>query len=98
MSNCDNCTRCGVCGVQVDADDGPQINPETTTLESNMSNDTTPAQPQYTGVDDPKLLDAARASLKERHPSLTDNDIENLVGQEANRLLNGDTAAEDHTG
>lgn len=61
---------------------------------------TTPqsAQAQYTGVDDPKLLDAARASLRERHPSLTDNDIENLVGQEANRLLNGGTDSSTHTG
>ena len=59
---------------------------------------TTTNTPQYTGVDDPKLLDAARESLKLRHPSLTDNDIENLVGVEANRLLNGGTDSSTHTG
>ena len=67
---------------QQDHDDGPQIDPDT---------------PQYTGVDDPKLLAAARASLRERYPTLTEDDIENLVGQEANRILNGG-AGVDHTG
>lgn len=90
MSNCGNCGRCKCPSKQSTA----------STESTTMTTENTPqsAQAQYTGVDDPKLLDAARASLKQRHPSLTDNDIENLVGQEANRLLNGDTAAEDHTG
>lgn len=42
----------------------------------------------YTGVDDPKLLAVARDNLRHKHPSLTDDDIENLVGVEANRILN----------
>jgi hypothetical protein len=67
-------------------------------MESTDMTSTTTNTPQYTGVDDPKLLDAARASLRERYPSLTDNDIENLVGQEANRLLNGGTDSSTHTG
>jgi hypothetical protein len=69
---------------------------ESTDMTTNT--DSTNTTPQYTGVDDPKLLDAARASLRERHPSLTDNDIENLVGVEANRLLNGGTDSSTHTG
>lgn len=70
---------------QQDHDDGPQIDPD--------------SKPQYTGVDDPKLLDAARTSLRERYPTLTEDDIENLVGQEANRILNGGTGTDtDYTG
>lgn len=59
---------------------------------------TNEATPQYTGVDDPKLLAAARESLKARYPALSDNDIENLVGGEANRILNGGTDSSTHTG
>lgn len=53
---------------------------------------------EYTGVDDPRLLAAARQSLRTRHPELTEDDIENLVGQEANRLLNGGATDQEHTG
>ena len=83
--NCGNCGRCKC----------PSKQSTSNQMESDMTNEATP---QYTGVDDPKLLDAARAALKERYPTLTDNDIENLVGQEANRILNGGTDSSTHTG
>ncbi len=86
--NCGNCGRCKCPSKQSTANQ----------MESDMTNETTNTTPQYTGVDDPKLLDAARAALKERYPTLTDNDIENLVGQEANRILNGGTDSSTHTG
>lgn len=85
--SCGNCGRCKCPEKQ-----------STQPMESTDMTDSTTNTPQYTGVDDPKLLDAARASLRERYPSLTDNDIENLVGVEANRLLNGGTDSSTHTG
>jgi hypothetical protein len=40
----------------------------------------------YPAVDDPQLLIDARASLKAQYPTLTDNDLDNLQGDEAVRL------------
>ena len=53
---------------------------------------------QYTGVDDPKLIQEAKRRLHERYPSLTENDLENLSGIEADRILNGGKSPEKWTG
>lgn len=41
----------------------------------------------YTSISDPELEKAARESLRKKHPTLTDEDIENLWGTEAQRIL-----------
>lgn len=51
-------------------------------------------QPQYTGIDDPALEEQAKQNLRERYPTLTDNDLENLWGFEAERILNPDSSQE----
>ena len=53
---------------------------------------------QYTGIDDPKLLEEAKRRLRERYPELTENDLENLAGIEADRILNGDKSPDTYTG
>ena len=40
----------------------------------------------YARIDDPELQADARASLRQRFPTLTANDIENLSGTEELRL------------
>lgn len=53
-----------------------------------MTEPTNP-NPVYESITDPALEIEAKRRLKERYPDLTEGDIENLWGFEAEKILNG---------